>query len=146
MGFRIKISKKLKFTATAFLMMFAANTQTFAQKTSQAVMAVTVRVVSAPQFIDNIVTDISDQLQENSKYFSFGEYSIKFPKGTGYAISFDPVIKMKDKNSSWDINTSVQQKTDKEGKLTLSFTGKSTTKSVEPGQYVGRLMTRIDYH
>lgn len=145
MSVKMRFRRKAKFAATSLLMLFGVNSQLQAQHTAQAVMAVTVKVVSAPEFVDNIVTDITDQLEETTENISLGDYSMKFPKNTGYSVSFDPVIKMKGKTGSWDINTTVNQESDNEGKLTLNFMGKSTY-SVPPGQYTGQLTTQIDYH
>ncbi len=146
MSFKMKFRHKVKFAATSLLMLFGANSQLHAQNTAQAVMAVTVKVVSAPEFVSNIVTDITDQLEEATENLSLGEYSIKFPENSSYSISHVPQIKMKGETGSWDINTSVQQVIDNDGKITLNFTGKSTTSSVPPGQYTGQLTTQIDYY
>lgn len=146
MGLRMKFRQKFKFTATAFLMMFGAHTQSQAQKSAQAVMTVSVRVVSAPEFVNNIVTDIGNQVQQQNKILSLGAYSMKFPSGTGYTITVDPVIQMKGKTGSWNIDTSVHQQTDQQGKLTLNFTGKSKSSAALTGNYVGQLNTQIEYH
>lgn len=138
------LRKRLTVSATASLMLIGANAQ--AQHGTQAVMTVTAHVISVPEFISDIVHDITDQLQEQRKVYSLGEHSIKFPKGSGYSVSFDPVIKMKGKNSSWDLNTSVDRHTDPNGKLTLIFTGKPTTPSVVSDHYIGELRTQIEYH
>jgi hypothetical protein len=149
MGIKMKFRQKLKFTTTAFLMMFGVHSHSQAQTRAQSSMTVSVRVVSAPQFSNNIVTDITDQLQEQNQHFSLGEFSVKFPKGGNYSISFDPLVKMNSSGTdtdSWDINTSFQQETDNQGKLTLRLTGDTTTTSVRPGQYSGQLTTTIEYH
>lgn len=109
-------------------------------------MKVSVRVLAAPEFKSNIITDIADQLQERGEHLSLGDYTMKFPKGKGYSISFDPVITMQGKKNAWNINTKVDQQADQEGKLTLRFTGRSTTSSIPSDQYVGRVTTRIAYH
>lgn len=146
MKLKMKLRKRLRFTATAFLMMFGANAQSLAQKSAEAVMTVSVKIISAPKFVDNIITDITDQLQDQKSTLTLGEYKMKFPKGTGYTFSFDPVIKMQNDTSSWEINTRVQQKRDDQGMLTLNFTGEKTNTSVQPGQYVGQLTTHIEYN
>lgn len=109
-------------------------------------MAVTARVVSVPEFITETIYDITDQLQEQRNVYSLGEHSIKFPKGSGYSVSLDPVIKMNGKNSSWDLNASVDQQTDPDGKLTLTFSGKPATPSVVSDHYTGELTTQIEYY
>lgn len=148
MNLKMKLRRKLKFTTTAFIMMSGAHAHTHAQTSAQASMTVSVRVVSAPKFINNILTDITDQLQQQNKRFSLGEYRVKFPEGGNYSISFDPLVKMENdtNTNSWNINTSVQEETDNQGQLTLRLTGDTTTTSVTPGQYSGQLTTNIEYH
>ena len=146
MGLKMKFRQKFKFTATAFLMMFGAHAQSQAQKSAQAVMTVSVRVVSAPEFVNNIVADITDQVQQQNEVLSLGAYSMKFPSGTGYTISVDSVISMKGKTGAWNIDTSVAQQTDPQGNLTLNYSGTSKASSSLSGNYVGQLNTQIEYH
>lgn len=146
MRLSMKFRQRFKFSATAFLMLFGAHNQTYGQQSEKAVMTVSVRVLAAPEFKSNIITDITDQLQERGEHFSLGDYIMKFPAGKGYTLSFDPVITMQGKTSSWDIKTNVHQQANEEGLLTLRFTGQSTTSSIPSDQYLGRVTTRIAYH
>ncbi|WP_445665568.1 hypothetical protein [Fodinibius sp. AD559] len=146
MSTKLTWRQRLKFAATASLMFMGVNSQVQAQQGAQAVMAVTVRVIDVPAFVDNIIPDITDQLQEKRESYILGDQQIIFPEGTGYSVSFDPVIEMKGKNSSWDLNASVDQHTDSDGKLTLTFSGKPTAPSVVSDHYAGELTTQIEYH
>lgn len=139
----MKLRQKFKFTASVMAVAFGVGTKGYTQNISQAVMDVRVEIVSGAQHIDRTITNISDQVQQGSERFSFGQFELSIPESTAFMISHNPIIKMNDDYSEWHINADLKEETSA-GKTTLHLSGRSST-DIPSGNFAGQHVTEIIY-
>ena len=139
------MKRTIKYTISALLLLSA--TELYAQKSSTAVMDVTVEVVSGSSITLNNVQQLETgwESYSDAKSFRMGEFSVSLPDGVEMISELDNELNLTNGDISVDVSTDVHQKKNNDGSITFEVTGKTEGKAIGKGHYSGKKIATIQY-
>ncbi|MEX2351232.1 MAG: hypothetical protein WD529_02245 [Balneolaceae bacterium] len=144
----MKIQRNYRFAAAAILVAMLSHLSVVqAQNSVQAVMQVSVEVVSGATILSSFNEDISEQLYSNeSSQIHFGEYTITVPKGAEFAATTEREVRMDGQAGSFTIQSKMAGKSGTDGSVTFEISGSANGSDLAAGHYSGRQIATVVYY